>query len=166
MKYSASVAILLWFSSIVLAADTVSYRNEVVALFARSGCNQGACHGKLNGKGGFKLSLRGEDADWDFGVLTRDGLGRRTNRQRPEDSLILQKATASVPHEGGRRFQVGSAEYEILRGWIAAGSQRGTSPRLIGLDVGRAERILVEPADSVPLRVLASFSDGTQRDVT
>src|SRR5260221_14153419 len=143
----------------VCASEPVRFNVEVMAVLSRAGWNQGACHGNLNGKGGFKLSLRGEDADWDFGVLTRDGLGRRTNRQRPEDSLILQKATASVPHEGGRRFQVGSAEYEILRGWIAAGSQRGTSPRLIGLDVGPAERILVEPADSVPLRVLASFSD-------
>ena len=50
----------------VASADgerAVSFRNEVMAVLSRAGCNQGACHGNLNGKGGFKLSLRGQDPD-------------------------------------------------------------------------------------------------------
>src|SRR5947199_7796688 len=91
-----------------VAAAPVSFRNDVMAVLSRGGCNQGACHGNQNGKNGFKLSLRGEDPAFDFAVLTRGMLGRRTNPQRPEESLLLLKASATVPHEGGRRFPVAS----------------------------------------------------------
>src|SRR5437588_5026012 len=89
-------------------AQSVSFRQEVMAVLSRGGCNQGACHGNLNGKGGFKLSLRGEDPERDWAVLTHDQMGRRINRLQPDASLVLQKATARVPHEGGQRFMVGS----------------------------------------------------------
>src|SRR5678815_4682165 len=85
------------------AAD-VSFRNDAMAVFSKSGCNAGACHGNKNGKGGFKLSLRGQDPDLDFLALTRDQLARRTNPLEPDQSLILLKATAQIPHEGGVRF--------------------------------------------------------------
>src|SRR5262252_3657486 len=100
------------------ADEPVSFRNEVMAVLSRAGCNQGTCHGNLNGKGGFKLSLRGQDPERDLAALTRDLMGRRTDPLRPAESLILQKATARLPHEGGRRFGEGSAEYAILRHWI------------------------------------------------
>src|SRR5687767_15790248 len=86
------------------AGAPVSFRNEVMAVLSRGGCNQGVCHGNLHGKGGFKLSLRGQDPDLDLAALTRDALGRRTNAQTPDASLILLKATGRVPHEGGPRF--------------------------------------------------------------
>ncbi|HJT79158.1 MAG TPA: DUF1549 domain-containing protein, partial [Gemmataceae bacterium] len=151
-----------------LPAGTISFRNEVMAVLSRSGCNQGACHGNQNGKGGFKLSLRGEDPAWDFAALTRDGLGRRTDRLRPADSLILRKPTATIPHEGGRRFSVGSPEYQLLYRWIAAGlpADPPSAPVLRRLEVTPTEQVLVEPADRVRLRVRAFFSDGTERDVT
>ena len=44
----------------------VSYRHDVVALLSKAGCNTGACHGNLNGKGGFRLSLRGDDPRFDL----------------------------------------------------------------------------------------------------
>src|SRR5437660_1958648 len=92
----------------------VRFGTEVMAVLSKAGCNAGACHGNLNGKGGFKLSLRGEDPALDFAALTRDTLGRRIDPLRPADSLVLQKATAVVPHEGGRRFGPRSVEYELL----------------------------------------------------
>ena len=85
-------------------ADTPSFVNDVQPIFTRLGCNQGACHGIPSGRGGFKLSLRGYDPSADFTELTRQVLGRRTNRIEPESSLILQKALGRVPHEGGQRF--------------------------------------------------------------
>jgi hypothetical protein len=150
------------------SAEPVSFRNEVMAVLSRGGCNQGACHGNQNGKNGFKLSLRGESPDFDFAVLTRDHLGRRTDRLNPEASLILLKPTGAVPHEGGPRFAVGSREYEILRGWIAGGLRPDPedAPRLRRLDVTPAARVLLDPDDRVRLRVMATFSDGLQRDVT
>src|SRR5579884_4170205 len=79
-------------------AAPVSFRNDVMAVLSRAGCNQGACHGNQNGKNGFKLSLRGQDPDFDLHALTRDTLGRRTDTARPADSLILRKATATISH--------------------------------------------------------------------
>src|SRR5436305_365938 len=85
-------------------AGSVSFRNDVMAVLSRAGCNQGACHGNQNGKNGFKLSLRGQDPPFDLAALTRDVLGRRTDPLHPDASLLLQKASASIPHEGGQRF--------------------------------------------------------------
>jgi len=69
-------------------ADTLSFRNDVMAVLSKAGCNQGACHGNQNGKNGFKLSLRGEDPVFDFASLTRDMLGRRTDALRPVTALF------------------------------------------------------------------------------
>src|SRR5882762_7236419 len=105
-------------------AEKVSFRNDAMAVFSKAGCNAGNCHGNKNGKGGFKLSLRGQDPDLDFAALTHDMLARRTNSIDPDRSLILLKATAQIPHEGGLRFRTDSLEYGILRRWIEAGTPR------------------------------------------
>src|SRR5688500_6854651 len=89
------------------AAAGPAFRTDVSAVLSRAGCNAGACHGNLNGKGGLRLSLRGEDPAFDFATLTRDMLARRTDPHRPDESLVLKKATGQVPHEGGTRFPVG-----------------------------------------------------------
>src|SRR5881227_2465945 len=81
----------------------VEFRTDVVAALSRAGCNQGACHGSPQGKNGFRLSLRGFDADLDLYTLTRGDMGRRVDRVRPENSLILLKGTGNVPHQGGVR---------------------------------------------------------------
>src|SRR5207244_2483563 len=139
-----------------------------MAVLSKAGCNQGACHGNQNGKGGFKLSLRGQDPDFDLASLTRDTLSRRINPERTADSLVLRKATATIPHEGGRRFPVGSPEYRFLLDWITAGAPPdppGTAT-LRQLNVTPAAQVLPEPADCVQLQVRATFTDGSVRDVT
>jgi hypothetical protein len=154
-------------SSSVPAAP-VSFRNDVMAVLSRAGCNQGACHGNQNGKNGFKLSLRGQDPDFDFDALTRDMLGRRTDRLHPEASLLLAKATGNIPHEGGKRFDQDALEYRLLYRWIAEGMRPDppNAPVLQRLEVTPHQQVLIEPADHVSLRVCAVFSDGQVRDVT
>ncbi len=129
------------------AAQEVSFRHEVMAVLSKAGCNQGVCHGNLHGKGGFKLSLRGEDPAADFATLVRGQFGRRINALRPEQSLILRKPTMAIAHEGGRRFAAGSREYEILRRWIAEGMRddRAELPRLVRFEATPREAVLVEP---------------------
>ena len=145
----------------------VTFRNDVMAVLSKAGCNMGVCHGNKNGKGGFKLSLRGEDPLWDFSVLSRDLSGRRINPVEPDSSLILLKATMQVPHEGARRFAAASPEYALLRDWISGGlaADSASLPRLQELVVEPRDLVLVEPADSVQLQVEAVFSDGSRRDV-
>src|SRR6185503_7830179 len=127
-----------------------------------------ACHGNFNGKGGFRLSLKGENPAADLAALTRDMLARRTDLQRPAESLILQKATGAVPHEGGIRFSATSGEYAILQAWIRAGCRPGppASPRLTKLTVTPASEIVIDPADRFRVTAMAKFSDGSTRDVT
>ncbi len=139
-----------------------------MAVLSRAGCNQGICHGNQNGKNGFKLSLRGEDPSHDLIALTRDTLGRRTNGHHPEESLILLKATANVPHEGGRRFGLESQEYDILRRWLVAGMPEDApgATTVTRLAVSPNNQVLVEPAQVTQLRVRATYSDGSERDVT
>jgi hypothetical protein len=149
-------------------AEHVSFRTDVMAVLSKAGCNQGTCHGNQNGKNGFKLSLRGQDSDFDLASLTRDMLSRRIDSLKPEESLILIKATAKIPHEGGRRFATSSPEYAILTEWIAKGAKPDPADwaRLERIEVTPAERVLVEPEDSVSLVTRAWFSDGSTRDVS
>ena len=56
-------------------ATAPSFAEDVVPLFTRLGCNQGACHGKNDGRNGFKLSLRGYAPDWDYERLLRNRAG-------------------------------------------------------------------------------------------
>ena len=145
-----------------------SFRNEVMAVLSRSGCNLGTCHGSANGKGGLKLSLRGQDPGPDFETLTRQFSARRINRMDPDASLLLQKPLMVVPHEGGRRFNEQSSEYRILKEWIAAGIPGDVSdgPVLTQLNVV-PQHITVEMSDQpIQLHATAVFSDGSQRDVT
>ena len=139
-----------------------------MAVLSRAGCNAGACHGNRNGKGGFKLSLRGQDPDDDYDALTHDLFARRVNPIDPDQSLILLKPTAQLAHQGGKRFAIGSLEYRILREWIAAGVPRdGTSvPVLQRLEVSPSQRVLVDPEDRVQIKAIAVFSDGSRRDVS
>ena len=87
-----------------------SYRLDVAALLSKAGCNAGACHGNINGKGGFRLSLRGDDPAFDLLSMTRDTFGRRVDQSEPSRSLVLLKPTGQVPHEGGQRFSASSLE--------------------------------------------------------
>lgn len=150
------------------AIETPSFRNDVMAIISKAGCNAGACHGNANGKAGLKLSLRGEDPAWDYRMLTRDQFGRRINPFDPAESLILLKATTSLAHEGGKRFETNSWEYATLRQWIASGAPNdvATAPQLVRLEVSPPGQILVEPVDSVQLKASAVFSDGSRRDVS
>jgi Protein of unknown function (DUF1553)/Protein of unknown function (DUF1549) len=146
----------------------ISFRHQFIAALNVGGCNQGACHGTPSGKGGFRLSLRGFDPAADYLQLTRDVLGRRTSREGPDASLILQKALARVPHEGGQRYLPHSIPADILRAWLSEGLQDDppTLPALQRIEVVPGSRVLHEPARWQQLAVRAHFADGSVRDVT
>jgi hypothetical protein len=152
----------------LVAAERVSFERDVMAVLSKSGCNMGACHGNQNGKGGFKLSLRGQDPQADFLMLTRDLQGRRANSIDPDSSLILQKPSMAVAHEGGLRFRRDSIEYQLIRKWLVAGlpADASQAPRLKSLEVSPSTVVLQEPETSVRLTAKAHWSDGTVQDVT
>ncbi|HKB42398.1 MAG TPA: hypothetical protein VKD72_38585, partial [Gemmataceae bacterium] len=94
---------------------TPSYHRHVAGLLSKLGCNGGTCHGAVKGQNGFRLTLFSADPVLDHERLLHEGGGRRINRIDPDASLLLLKATARLPHEGGRRMAIGSKEYRLVR---------------------------------------------------
>ena len=144
-----------------------SFRNHVQPVLAKAGCSAGACHGAAAGQNGFKLSLRGYDNEGDYLTLTRRALGRRIVPSDPGRSLMLLKPTGAVPHKGGKRFEVGSIDYQVLSEWIASGTPgpKPGEPRLQGIEI-LPNHFITQPGMSRQLCVLARFSDGHTEDVT
>ena len=141
---------------------------DLVPIFTRYGCNTGGCHGKAAGQNGFHLSLFGYDPEGDFLAVTRDAAGRRVDPMEPESSLLLQKATGMVSHGGGLRFSHNSDAYNTLLRWIQDGA-----PHQRGETHGALQQVRVDPPDASleapgprQLRVVATFEDGHERDVT
>jgi hypothetical protein len=156
---------LLWLTA--LAAAPVDFERDVQALLGRAGCNTGSCHGSFQGKGGFYLSLFGYAADKDYIAITRDGLGRRINPQDPDRSLLLLKATGQESHGGGQRLAKDSPAYQKLRQWIAQGARwTPGSGTVQALEVSPRQLHFAAAGESVPLRVVARFADGTSADIT
>ena len=151
----------------ILPRAQVSFKQDVVPILSRSGCNQGACHGGQFGKGGFKLSLLGFAPERDYASLVREHLGRRVSLLRPDDSLILRKALLEFAHRGGKRFQRDSYDHQVLAAWLTAGApapQTG-EPEVVDLTVSPTERVY-RVGEQQQLRVVAHYSDDTTRDVT
>src|SRR5438270_7894460 len=96
----------------------VSFEKHVTSLLGKLGCNAASCHGSFQGRGGFRLSLFGHDSEMDYRALTHEVLGRRVNRNDPDYSLVLLKASGQVPHGGGKRFDKNSWPYQVMRAWI------------------------------------------------
>ena len=144
-----------------------NFRNHVQSVLAKSGCNMGACHGALAGKGGFKLSLRGYDSDADYLSITQKARGRRIELSDPGRSLFLAKPTAALPHKGGLKLEVGSRDYRVLSDWVAAGAKgpADEDPRLERISVTPGSALL-RPADQFQILVNAHYSNGETVDVT
>jgi len=148
-------------------AEKPDFIRDVNPILSRLGCNTGTCHGSANGRNGFKLSLRGYDPLFDVRSLTDDLAARRVSVAAPDRSLMLLKATAAVPHEGGQRVKPEHPYYQVLRQWIAAGAtlDLGT-PRVAKIDVLPKNPVLEKPGDTQPVQVVATYADGATRDVT
>lgn len=159
--------VLAVVSCVELCAEPPAFDIEVEAVFSKAGCNAGTCHGNQNGKGGFKLSLRGQDPHFDYLAVTSLNGGRRVNLLEPEKSLLLRKPTAQLAHQGGRRLSPGGKLYDQVIAWIRAGVPAPTSDvSVTSLIVSPEEAIRFSPTQEVQLSVKANFSDGTRRDIT
>jgi hypothetical protein len=144
-----------------------SFRNHVIPVFTKSGCNQGACHGALAGKNGFKLTLRGYAPEVDYDTLTRQSAGRRVSLADPAASLVLQKATFGIPHGGGMRIKKDSLDYRVVSEWIAAGAPPPADKdvEVVGLE-SFPKTATLKPNQEQQIIVRARYSDGHVEDVT
>jgi hypothetical protein len=145
----------------------IHFANQVVPVFTKLGCNAGGCHGKASGQNGFKLSLLGFEPETDYNVLVKEDRGRRVFPAAPDSSLLLLKATGQAPHGGGKRMDVGSEEYKVLRRWVASGLPVGSpdEPTVTKITIFPERRILGQQARQ-QVAVTAHYSDGRTEDVT
>jgi hypothetical protein len=146
----------------------VSFQLDVMPVLTASGCNTGSCHGSARGQDGFHLSLYGFDPKGDHFRLTHEMAGRRINTALPEESLLLTKAVGSVPHTGGKLIKVDSASYQTLLAWIKNGApyDAGDISQPTSIEVLPKQFVLTGEEVRVPMTVRATYSDGTDRDVT
>lgn len=146
----------------------LSFRLDVMPVLMKAGCNSGGCHGASRGKDGFHLSLFGYDPDGDYHRLTRELAGRRVNLAMPEESLLLEKALALVPHGGGERMKTNSPLYATLLEWLKAGAPIDSTnvARVVSLEILPRQAVLEGRDATQSLTVRARYSDGTDRDVT
>jgi mono/diheme cytochrome c family protein len=145
----------------------IDYIRDVSPVIAHLGCNQGTCHGAKEGKNGFKLSLRGYDPETDLRAFTDDMASRRVNMASPDDSLMLLKAIAEVPHEGGRRTTRDSKYYQVIRQWIAEGAKLDMkSPRVVKIEILPQNPVVQEIGSKQQMQIKATYADGLVRDVT
>ena len=149
----------------------LSFRLDVMPVFARGGCNMGSCHGAARGKDGFRLSLFGFDPAGDYHRITREMPGRRIDLGDPAASLLVQKAIGEVTHTGGKRFAADSDLAKTLKEWISAGAKDdpeagAKTPVLTGLDLYPPQALLEGKSAKQQLVAVAKFADGTDRDVT
>jgi hypothetical protein len=145
----------------------VNFANQITPVFTKFGCNGGGCHGKSGGQNGFALSLLGFEPPEDFEYLVKEGRGRRLFPASPDQSLLLLKASAKLPHGGGHRIAEGSPAYRVLRRWIEQGMPYGNpeDPVVTGIEVLPNERLMQRNGNQ-QIVVVAHYSDGSTEDVT
>lgn len=145
----------------------VSFRNQIVPLFTKLGCNAGGCHGKASGQNGFKLSLLGFDQEFDYNAVVKEARGRRVFPAAPERSLLLLKGTGTIPHGGGKRLPPGSEEHGLLLRWLRQGMPAGSAqdPQVVRVECFPKASVIGRHGEQ-QLLVTAFYSDGSRRDVT
>jgi hypothetical protein len=145
----------------------INFANQIVPILTKLGCNGGGCHGKASGQNGFHLSLLGFDPDFDYSALVKEARGRRVFAASPEHSLILLKASGTIAHGGGKRMELDSDEYKLIRRWIAAGTPFGdkNDPVVTKITVYPEHRILTRE-NKQQVAAYAHYSDGSVEDIT
>ncbi len=146
----------------------VSFQLDVMPVLTAAGCNTGACHGSARGQDGFHLSLFGFDPKGDHFRLTTELPGRRINTAIPEDSLLVTKALGTVPHTGGKLIKPDSPSHQTLLAWIRGGAlyDKPDIPQPTAIEVRPKQLVMTGPDVRIPVTVRATYSDGTDRDVT
>jgi hypothetical protein len=149
------------------APPPISYHGDVIPILSKAGCNSGGCHGKAEGQNGFKLSVFGYDARSDHQALISEGRGRRVMPTAPDQSLLLRKATGSLPHGGGQKVEPATRWYRQLRRWIAEGATLDEQPRESIMEIQvEPSRVTLPAHGRQQLRVTVYDWQGQGRCVT
>jgi len=147
--------------------ETPDFQRHVTPLLGRLGCNGRACHGSFQGRGGLQLSLFGYDFAADHAALIAENTGR-VDVDDADESLIIAKPTDADRHEGGKRYDKGSWQHNVIHRWIASGASfdQQEPATLDKLEVLPKEILFGQSGQQVQLRAIAHWQDGSSEDVT
>src|SRR5262245_2159402 len=163
-------------------ARPFSFARDIGRILTQRGCNAVDCHGSVKGQRGFKLSMNAlyprEDYTWIveggiYEVLTAEQTMPRTpriDRQKPEESLLLLKATGAVSHGGRTRFSADSSEYREIVDWIKNGAAYGEDRHEKAVQIARLEiepkQLVLDAKGKHRLLVTAFLANGRREDMT
>jgi len=150
----------------VRPAATIDFKNDLVPVFTKVGCNAGGCHGAAIGRGDFHLSLLGGDPRKDYETIVHAFGGRRVNLVRPDESLLLTKPTGVVSHGGKQVLAEDGEGAALLRTWIAQGAPLEIQRQLKSVTITPPVRTFKELGSSVSFKATARYEDGSEREVT
>ena len=145
--------------------DTVDFKNDLIPMFTKLGCNAGKCHGAAIGRGDFKLSLYGGTPEADYDEIVRRLGGRRINFTDPESSLIFMKPAEFVEHGGGQIIDNGE-NAQLLIKWIEQGAKYIEHRELKRVEVTPARFVANQIGEQTSLKLVAHYQDAATRDVT
>jgi hypothetical protein len=162
--------LILLAAAPAFAADAprpLNFANDIVPILTKGGCNSGGCHGKAGGQNGFKLSLLGFEPQEDYEHIVKEARGRRVFPGSPQQSLLLTKGTAQLPHGGGKKLDPNSEDYADLVRWIREGMPYGkdSDPKMASIRV-EPPMLTMPLKGAQQLKVTAHYTDGSTRDVT
>jgi hypothetical protein len=168
MSLTRLLLISVLFANFAFAGETsaVDFDSQIIPILTKSGCNSGACHGAAAGRGGFRLSLLGADAESDYQQIVFALEGRRIHRVRPERSLILLKSSEQIEHGGDVALAEDSAGAEIIQEWIRGGAERGARRKLASLEVSPTRQLVKNLPAKLDLKAVARLTDGQVEDVS
>ena len=142
----------------------IDFKTEIVPLLSRLGCNAGGCHGKASGQNGFKLSLFGFDAGFDYDAIAQGGA-------RPAHLPRGSRRTACCCSRRPARCRTAAASASTRQRGISAGAAAGSRParrlgaRCAAASCGCASRPadrILRPGQVQQLAVVAEYSDGSR----
>lgn len=146
--------------------ESVDFKNDLIPMFTKLGCNAGKCHGSAIGRGEFKLSLYGGTPKSDYDQIVRQLGGRRINLTDPESSLIFMKPAEFVGHGGGTIIDNDDNNARLLLKWIQQGAKYVEHRKLKHIEVTPKRFIANTVGEQIPMKAVAHYDDGSTRDVT
>ena len=147
-----------------LWAQTGDFQSTLFPILEKANCR--ACHNADGVASATRLHFPDADADADKIAAFGNSLVVLVDRRNPEESLLLRKPTARMPHTGGERIKQNSLEEAVLKAWIAKLAQLSAAELATALKYRELESEGGGPSQDAHLRRLThSQYDHTVRDL-
>ena len=103
-------------AAVSMAAESAPFTRSLYPVLEEAGCR--ACHNPDGVASATRLHFPEQGASADRIEAFGKSLVVLVDTKAPENSLLLRKPTARIPHSGGQRIKPGSPEEAALRAWI------------------------------------------------